>query len=151
MTKKRFESGEGDKGPMIYDNTGVDDYYFINDPEELEQFIKLINSIAYEWKEKYDYVLEEYKKQLTLNNEKDLEISRLKKELKELKKLINDFEYEEKRSLEWKGNKIYIKDTHTVLKMENDKMYISCQVPFDDSVEVVDHKFDVVGIYHQWR
>lgn len=89
MTKKRFESGEGDKGPMIYDNTGVDDYYFLNDPKEMEEFINLINSIETEWKENYNHVMGEYKKQLIQINEKDLQISELKKENQKLTELIN--------------------------------------------------------------
>lgn len=40
---KRFELGEGDKGILIYDNAGVDDYYFVNDKEELQKFCNLIN------------------------------------------------------------------------------------------------------------
>ncbi len=89
MTKKRFESGEGDKGPMIYDNTGVDDYYFLNDPKEMEEFINLINSIETEWKENYNHVMGEYKKQLIQINEKDLQIPELKKENQKLTELIN--------------------------------------------------------------
>ena len=85
---KRFEYGKGDKGPLIYDNTGVDDYYFINDPEELEKFIDLLNSEEDWWQDKYNHLLGEYKKQLNLNNEKDLEISKLKKENKELQQAL---------------------------------------------------------------
>ena len=43
MTEKRFEVDKGDKGLMIYDNEGVDDYYFVNDKEELQEFCNLIN------------------------------------------------------------------------------------------------------------
>ena len=35
MSEKRFEYGVGDKGPLIYDNKGVDDYYFINDYDKV--------------------------------------------------------------------------------------------------------------------
>ena len=41
---ERFEVGTGDKGLMIVDNEGVDDYYFVNDKEELQQFVDLINT-----------------------------------------------------------------------------------------------------------
>ena len=88
MTKKRFEYGEGDKGPLIYDNTGVDDYYFLNDSEEMDKFIDLINSIETEWKEDYNHVMGEYKKQLIQINEKDLEISKLKKENHKLQQAL---------------------------------------------------------------
>lgn len=40
---KRFELGEGTKGPLIYDNNADDDYYFVNDIKELQEFIDLIN------------------------------------------------------------------------------------------------------------
>ena len=43
MTTKRFEPGKGDKGTLIYDNEGPDDYYFVNDEEELQEFCNLIN------------------------------------------------------------------------------------------------------------
>ena len=43
MTEKRFELGNGGKGPLIYDNEGPDDYYFVNDEKELQQFIDLVN------------------------------------------------------------------------------------------------------------
>lgn len=43
MPTGRFEVDEGDKGLMIYDHDGVDDYYFVNDKEELEEFVALIN------------------------------------------------------------------------------------------------------------
>ena len=43
MSEKRFELGKGDKGLLIYDNEGVDDYYFVNDKEELQEFCDLIN------------------------------------------------------------------------------------------------------------
>lgn len=39
----RFEVDKGDKGLMIYDHEGVDDYYFVNDKEELQEFCNLIN------------------------------------------------------------------------------------------------------------
>jgi DNA repair ATPase RecN len=41
---ERFEVGEGDKGLLIYDHDGVDDYYFVNDKEELQKLCNLINS-----------------------------------------------------------------------------------------------------------
>ena len=40
---KRFELGEGTSGPLIYDNNGPDDYYFVNDEKELQEFIDLVN------------------------------------------------------------------------------------------------------------
>ena len=40
---KRFELGNGDKGPLIYDNEGPDDYYFVNDEKELQSFVDLVN------------------------------------------------------------------------------------------------------------
>lgn len=43
MPTGRFEVDKGDKGLMIYDHDGVDDYYFVNDKEELEKFVALIN------------------------------------------------------------------------------------------------------------
>lgn len=85
MNDKRFEYGKGDKGPLIYDNTGVDDYYFLNDPEEMEKFINLINTTEDEWREKYNHIQGEYIKILHENTEKDLKISQLKKELKLMK------------------------------------------------------------------
>jgi len=39
----RFEVDTGDKGLMIYDHDGVDDYYFVNDEKELQEFCDLIN------------------------------------------------------------------------------------------------------------
>ena len=83
--RKRFESGEGTKGPLIYDNTGVDDYYFINDPEERTKFIDLINSIEDDWKSLYDCLEEKYLKVLNEVNDKTREITQLKKEIQELK------------------------------------------------------------------
>lgn len=87
MSEKRFEYDEKDN--IIYDNKGVDDYYFLNNPEEMEKFINLINSIETEWKENYNHVMGEYKKQLIQINEKDLQISELKKENQKLTELIN--------------------------------------------------------------
>ena len=43
MSNERFEVDTGDKGLMIYDHEGVDDYYFVNDKDELEQFVALVN------------------------------------------------------------------------------------------------------------
>ncbi len=42
---ERFEIDEGTNGTLIYDNYGPDDYYFIEDKKELEQFVKLINKL----------------------------------------------------------------------------------------------------------
>ena len=94
-----------------------------------------------------------------LLNKPNNEISTLKKELKkaneENEKLkqkiikLEQFEYNETESIELKENKLYIKDTHTELKMEKDKMYISCQIPLNDGTpQIRKHKFGVVGIYH---
>lgn len=69
MSEKRFEYDVGDKGPLIYDNNGVDDYYFINDPKEIKEFIKLINNNEEYWQEKYNHLLNEYQKQLKKENE----------------------------------------------------------------------------------
>lgn len=81
MTEKRYELDEGTNGPMIYDNTGPDDYYFINDSEELKKFVDSLNDSENTWKENYNHVMGEYKKQLIQINEKDLQISELKKEV----------------------------------------------------------------------
>lgn len=43
IEKKRFELGNGDKGPLIYNNNADDDYYFVNDEKELQEFIDLVN------------------------------------------------------------------------------------------------------------
>jgi len=43
MSTGRFEVDEGDKGLMIYDQEGVDDYYFVNDKKELQEFCNLVN------------------------------------------------------------------------------------------------------------
>ena len=85
MSEKRFEYDVGDKGPLIYDNDGVDDYYFLNKPEEMEDFIKLLNSNEEYWQEKYKSLSNAYKKQLKLNIEQDREIRQLKKELNNTK------------------------------------------------------------------
>lgn len=85
MSEKRFEYGEGTEGPLIYDNKGVDDYYFLNDPEEMEKFINLINTTEDEWREKYKSLSNAYTKQLKLNIEQDREIRQLKKELNNTK------------------------------------------------------------------
>lgn len=79
MSEKRFEYDEKDN--IIYDNKGVDDYYFLNNPEEMEKFINLINTTEDEWREKYNHMQEEYLKILHENTEKDLKISELEKEL----------------------------------------------------------------------
>lgn len=84
MSEKRFEYGEGTEGPLIYDNKGVDDYYFLNNPKEMEKFIKLLNSDEEYWQEKYKSLSNAYKKQLKLNIEQDREIRQLKKEIKQL-------------------------------------------------------------------
>ena len=42
---KRFEDSTGEKGLFIYDNDGVDDYYFLNDETEMAQFLHLINEL----------------------------------------------------------------------------------------------------------
>ena len=150
MNEKRYELDKGSKGQMIYDHEGVDDYYFINDPEELKKFVDSLNDSENTWKENYNHVMGEYKKQLIQINEKDLEISKLKKEIQELK-INQQLTYKETESREFKGNKLYIKDTHTELKMEENKMYITCQIPFNDGTpQIRKHKFGVVGIYHDW-
>lgn len=71
MPTGRFEVDEGDKGLMIYDHEGVDDYYFVNDKEELQQFCDLINNE----REQKILILEQ-----TIKN--------LKKENEELKQLL---------------------------------------------------------------
>jgi len=78
---ERYELSEGTNGPMIYDNVGPDDYYFINDSEELQKFVDSLNNSENTWKENYNHVMGEYKKQLIQINEKDLQISELKKEI----------------------------------------------------------------------
>ena len=85
MSEKRFEYDVGDKGPLIYDNNGVDDYYFINDSRELKEFIKLLNNNEEYWQEKYNHLTDEYKKQLKINIEQEEEINQLKKELEKNK------------------------------------------------------------------
>ena len=85
MTEKRFEYDVGEKGPLIYDNNGVDDYYFINDPKEIKEFIKLLNNNEEYWQEKYEHLADEYKKQLKINIEQEEEINQLKKELEKNK------------------------------------------------------------------
>lgn len=85
MSEKRFEYGEGTEGPLIYDNKGVDDYYFLNNPKEMEKFIKLLNSDEEYWQEKYKSLSNAYKKQLKLNIEQDREIRQLKEEIKQYK------------------------------------------------------------------
>lgn len=86
MSEKRFEYSVEEKGPLIYDNDGVDDYYFLNKPKEMEDFIKLLNRNEEYWQEKYDVLLNRYNKQLKLNIEQDREIRQLKEENEELKK-----------------------------------------------------------------
>lgn len=88
MSKKRFEYSVGEKGPLIYDNDGVDDYYFLNKPKEMDDFIKLLNSNEEYWQEKYDVLLNRYNKQLKLNIEQDREIRQLKEELKKKDEII---------------------------------------------------------------
>lgn len=78
---KRYELGTGDKGRLIYDNEGVDDYYFIDSPEELEQFIKHLNNEEKGWKENYICLMDKYHDQIIVTNEKDEKISNLKKEI----------------------------------------------------------------------
>jgi len=58
---EQFELGVGEKGIMIYDNNGPDDYYFIEDPKELQKFIKLINRQSFELKWYKDAYLEAHK------------------------------------------------------------------------------------------
>jgi len=58
---EQFELGVGEKGVMIYDNDGPDDYYFIEDPKELQAFIKLINRQSFELKWYRDAYLEAHK------------------------------------------------------------------------------------------
>ena len=91
MGEKRFEYDIGDERPVIYDNNGVDDYYFTNNPDEMKQFVKMINNNEEYWQEKYNYLLNEYKKQLTLNNEKEKEITPLKEENQTLYCQLNNF------------------------------------------------------------
>ena len=79
MTEKRFEYDEKDN--IIYDNQEVDDYYFLNNPKEIKEFIKLLNNNEEYWQEKYNHLLKEYKKQLKINIEQEEEINQLKKEL----------------------------------------------------------------------
>lgn len=68
---ERFEVSEGDKGLMIYDNEGPDDYYFVNDKEELQKLCDLINN-------------DENIERLTQENEA------LKKTIKELASAVHD-------------------------------------------------------------
>ena len=91
MSEKRFEYGIEDERQVIYDNNSVDDYYFTNNPDEMKQFIKMINNNEEYWQEKYNYLLNEYKKQLTLNNEKEKEITQLKEENQTLYCQLNNF------------------------------------------------------------
>ena len=91
MSEKRFKYDIEDERPVIYDNNSVDDYYFTNNPDEMKQFVKMINNNEEYWQEKYNYLLNEYKKQLTLNNEKEKGINQLKEENQTLYCQLNNF------------------------------------------------------------
>ena len=52
MSEKRYEYSDGNRGPLIYDNDGVDDYYFLNNSKEMDKFIELLNDEEEYWKEK---------------------------------------------------------------------------------------------------
>lgn len=152
MTDKRYELDEGTNGPMICDNAGPDDYYFINDSEELQKFVDSLNDSENTWKENYNHVMGEYKKQLIEINEKDLEIARLKKENETLK-LRQQLTYSEKVTNEVTGNKLYIKDTNTEITMKKGRMNISCIIPFNKEghSELRTHQFAVTAIYSAWK
>ena len=82
----RFEVDVGDKGLMIYDNDGVDDYYFVNDKKELQKFCDLINS--------QPDALDELKKELI--NHKNITKS-LSQEILELSESFNQIKEENQR------------------------------------------------------
>ena len=91
MSENRFEVGKGDKGLLIYDNEGLDDYYFVNDKEELQQFVDLINNqpdIVDELKKELDNrkkiikaITAEYIELGNAFNDKNKENEQLKKQL----------------------------------------------------------------------
>lgn len=88
MSEKRYEYGDGDKGSLIYDNYGTDDYYFLNNPKEMDKFVKLLNDEEEYWQEKYDVLLNKYKEQLELNIEQDREIRLLKEDISLILKYV---------------------------------------------------------------
>ena len=109
MSEKRFEYDIEDERPVIYDNNGVDDYYFINNPEEMKQFVKMINNNEEYWQEKYKSLSNAYTEQLKLNIEQDREIRQLKKELekkneKSLNKKDNNKKFDDGRCCNLCGN-----------------------------------------------
>jgi len=82
----RFEVDIGDKGLMIYDNEGIDDYYFVNDKKELQKFCDLINN--------QPDPLDELKKELI--NHKNITKS-LSQEILELSESFNQVKEENQR------------------------------------------------------
>lgn len=48
---KRYHIEKGDKGLMIYDNEGLDDYYFINDEEDFQALCDRLNEYEEKIKE----------------------------------------------------------------------------------------------------
>lgn len=77
MTSKRFELYVEDR-ITIYDNEGVDDYYFLDDKEELLEFLELVNNLN---KEKEEWEFKYYKEYGDLKDKME-EISYENKQLK---------------------------------------------------------------------
>ena len=103
MNEKRFEYDEKDN--IIYDNQEGDDYYFLNKPQEIKDFIKLLNKNEEYWQEKYKSLSNAYTKQLKLNIEQDQEIRQLKKELeKKNEKSLNNKKFDDGRCCNLCGN-----------------------------------------------
>ena len=102
MEGKRFEIDEGYRvdgtnGKIIYDNEGIDDYYFIYDNQELEDFVKLLNELNDENRE-------------------------LQKKVKDWK-FVNDFQEKEIDGLkallkEYEG----LEEAYDMVKKENDQL-----------------------------
>ena len=91
MSKKRFELEEySSKGSVIFDNDGVDDYYFLKNKEELKEFVDMLNKDNQQSKKDWDYFVEQIDKLQS-------QVSELTEDNRELKILVESLKTQNKK------------------------------------------------------
>ena len=91
VPEKRFELEEySSKGPVIFDNDGVDDYYFLKNKEELKEFVDMLNKDNQQSKKDWDYFVGQIDKLQS-------QVSELTEDNRELKILVESLKTQNKK------------------------------------------------------
>ena len=94
VPEKRFELEEySSKGPVIFDNDGVDDYYFLKNKEELKEFVDMLNKDNQQSKKDWDYFvgqIDKLQSQVSELTEDNQTFEKVYKDLKHKHHLLHD-------------------------------------------------------------